>query len=243
MTPLVPSPQSLPVAASAPRAAAVAAPRTAPADTTKRVLLSLFLTGASIVYVVEQALVRLRAEDAAAAAQPGATVAAGSATVLAGDGRSLASLPFRSEVPFPPQAVPPSPTLLPFIPDPPVPRANPVREAAVASGTLPAVAAIQPAAPAGKFRDGIYRGSSVSAVFGLVQVEATVKGGRLVEVEAIDYPTSRRTSRRINDPAMPVLRSEAIANQSADVDIITGATLTCVAYARSLASALAEAGP
>ena len=40
---------------------------------------------------------------------------------------------------------------------------------------------------------------------------------------------------------MPYLQSEAIQAQSARVDIISGATLTSEAYARSLQSALLKA--
>ena len=47
-------------------------------------------------------------------------------------------------------------------------------------------------------------------------------------------------SLRINNQALPILRTEVIRSQSADVDIISGATLTSVAYARSLALALAQ---
>jgi uncharacterized protein with FMN-binding domain len=94
----------------------------------------------------------------------------------------------------------------------------------------------------GGFRDGAYVGSVVDAYYGDVQVRARISGGRLVAIEALQYPADRRTSRSINAEALPLLESEAISAQSARVDIVSGATLTSDAYLRSLKTALAEAG-
>jgi uncharacterized protein with FMN-binding domain len=57
----------------------------------------------------------------------------------------------------------------------------------------------------------------------------------------LQYPSDRRTSIAINRRALPVLRSEAIAAQSANVDIVSGATLTSEAFIESLGAALREA--
>ena len=75
-----------------------------------------------------------------------------------------------------------------------------------------------------------------------MQVQANIQNGRLASVEVLQYPADRRTSRRINDDALPMLESEVISAQSARVDIISGATLTSRAYLRSLNSALGQAG-
>jgi uncharacterized protein with FMN-binding domain len=50
-------------------------------------------------------------------------------------------------------------------------------------------------------------------------------------------------SQRINSAAEPVLREEAIATDSADVSVVSGATYTSRAYAHSLQSALDRLGP
>jgi uncharacterized protein with FMN-binding domain len=95
----------------------------------------------------------------------------------------------------------------------------------------------QALAAVGKYHDGTYTGSRADAYFGMVQVRAHVEGGRLVSVEVLDYPADRRTSRRINDYALPVMETEVVAAQSANVNIISGATLTVLAYMRSLRGA------
>jgi len=88
------------------------------------------------------------------------------------------------------------------------------------------------------YKDGEYTGSAVDAFYGLVQVKAVIQGGKLADVQFLEYPNDRRTSIRINSIAMPYLTSEAIQAQTANVDVISGATLTSEAFAQSLDSAL-----
>lgn len=93
----------------------------------------------------------------------------------------------------------------------------------------------------GMYRDGIYTGNSIDAYYGNVQVAITISQGKLADVWFVDYPKDRDTSRRINTQAMPLLKTEAIQAQSANVDIIGGATETSGAFQKSLGSALAQA--
>ena len=109
--------------------------------------------------------------------------------------------------------------------------------AAPAGGAPSTVASLD-----GRYRDGGYVGDAVDAYYGPLQVKANVSGGRIVSIDVLQYPTDRRTSERINSEALPELQSEAISAQSAQVDIVSGATLTSEAYARSLDSALSRAG-
>lgn len=94
------------------------------------------------------------------------------------------------------------------------------------------------AAIAGMYKDGTYTGPETNAVYGWVQVEAVVQNGKVTDVEFLEYPQDRRTSVRINSRAVPELQSEAIQAQSANVDIISGATLTSRAFIQSLQAAL-----
>lgn len=75
----------------------------------------------------------------------------------------------------------------------------------------------------------------------MVQVQATVAGGKLADVTFLQYPSDRSTSRYINGQAMGYLKEEALQAQSANVDIISGATDTSLAFQQSLATALAAA--
>ncbi len=75
--------------------------------------------------------------------------------------------------------------------------------------------------------------------WGPVQVQAIFAAdGSLTSVDAIQSPSFDGKSVRINDRAVPVLNSEALATQQAQVDTVSGATYTSVDYERSLQSAI-----
>ena len=95
--------------------------------------------------------------------------------------------------------------------------------------------------PMGQYKDGSYTGSTADAYYGIVQVQAIVKNGRLADVQFLQHPDNRDTSRYINGQAMPMLTQEAIMAQSARVDGVSGATETSQAFIESLGSALALA--
>jgi len=91
------------------------------------------------------------------------------------------------------------------------------------------------------YTDGVYTGPEADAYYGIIQLQALVQDGRLTALKILQYPSDRRTSIRINRQALPMLRDEAITAQSANVDIISGATLTSKAFAQSLRGALKQA--
>jgi len=122
--------------------------------------------------------------------------------------------------------------------EPPVPTAPAQPTAAPPAPTEQPTPA--PIAQAG-YKDGEYSGSTTDAYYGLVQVKAVIQAGKIADVQFLQYPNDRRTSIRINNIAMPYLITEALQAQSAEVDIISGATLTSEAFAESLQSALATA--
>ena len=55
-------------------------------------------------------------------------------------------------------------------------------------------------------------------------------------------PTENGRDREINQAALPVLVDETISAQSADIDMVSGATYTSEGYLESLQSALDQAG-
>ncbi|QND60597.1 FMN-binding protein [Mesorhizobium huakuii] len=91
------------------------------------------------------------------------------------------------------------------------------------------------------FADGTYIGPVTDAYYGLIQIQASIQGGRLTALKVLKYPNDRRTSININRQALPMLRDEAISAQSANVDIVSGATLTSKAFIQSLGGALKKA--
>jgi len=96
-------------------------------------------------------------------------------------------------------------------------------------------------APKGPYTDGEYTGSIANAYWGEVQVKVVIQNGSVSDVQFLDYPHDRRTSVRINNVAVPYLRTEAIQAQTARVHIVSGATLTSEAFIESLGSALQAA--
>lgn len=99
------------------------------------------------------------------------------------------------------------------------------------------------AAPAAgdTYKDGSVAGPVVNTRFGPVQVQVAISGGKVAEVTAIQLPFDHPRSQEISDYAEPILRSEAVQAQSAQIDLVSGATYTSIAYARSLQAALDQA--
>ncbi|GAA3117723.1 FMN-binding protein [Streptomyces rameus] len=85
-------------------------------------------------------------------------------------------------------------------------------------------------------------GDTVQTRWGPVQVRVTIKDGRLTDVTAVDYPQDNPRDQEINSYALPQLRREALSAQSADIDMVSGATYTSTGYQQSLQSALDSAG-
>jgi len=86
--------------------------------------------------------------------------------------------------------------------------------------------------------DGTYTGDAAATRYGNVQVQITVSGGQITAAEAIDYPNNDRHDQQINAYAIPILNSEAVAAQSANIDAVSGATVTSDGYITSLQSAI-----
>ncbi|MCA9951336.1 MAG: hypothetical protein KDE48_16915 [Anaerolineales bacterium] len=95
---------------------------------------------------------------------------------------------------------------------------------------------------AGQYVDGDYLGDAVRTHrWGYTQVIAHVESGMLVDVEIAQYPNSKNRSAQISWAAFPTLITEAVQNQDADINIVTRATDTSVAFIQSLDSALDDA--
>jgi hypothetical protein len=85
-------------------------------------------------------------------------------------------------------------------------------------------------------------GAEASSIRGPVQVAVTFEGDRIVDVITIQAGTDARESIRINDEALPILRQEVLAAQSAQIDTVSGATYTSEGYRTSLQSAIDQYG-
>ena len=95
--------------------------------------------------------------------------------------------------------------------------------------------------PKSKYKDGTYTGDPADAFYGNIQVQATISNGRITNIQFLQYPNDRGTSIYINSQADPMLAQEAIQAQSANVNIISGATDSSIAFIQSLQSILNKA--
>ncbi|CAB4556683.1 MAG: FMN-binding protein [Actinobacteria bacterium] len=99
------------------------------------------------------------------------------------------------------------------------------------------------AAPAPKVaKDQTVVGATAQTRWGPVQVQITVKNGKIVDAVGLQYPNGDRRSLWISEQAVPWLVEETLAEQIADVQIIGGATYTSRGWQQSLASAIQKAG-
>ncbi|MDL2318808.1 FAD-dependent oxidoreductase [Eubacteriales bacterium OttesenSCG-928-A19] len=86
--------------------------------------------------------------------------------------------------------------------------------------------------------DNVFTGRSDNGMNGAVQVQITVDDGVMTAIEVIDH----NETPEIGDVALEVLVVEAMEKQSAEVDTVTGATITTDAFAEALTKAMEKAG-
>jgi uncharacterized protein with FMN-binding domain len=95
-----------------------------------------------------------------------------------------------------------------------------------------------PAAPAAK--SGTFTGPSVFVNYGNVQVQITVVNGRITDAIAVKAPGGRND--RYTNMAVPILKQQTLAAQSANIKGASGASYTSYGWFKSLQGALADAG-
>lgn len=111
--------------------------------------------------------------------------------------------------------------------------------AAVATSIAPPATTTQPTATTTTSPE-TYVGTVEYNRYGAVQATLTVSGGKITAV-AISAPEDNPRSADINMQAIPILQSETLQAQSANIDIVSGATYTSDSYEQSLQAALAQA--
>ncbi|MBZ5738586.1 FMN-binding protein [Nocardioides mangrovi] len=81
-------------------------------------------------------------------------------------------------------------------------------------------------------------GDTAQTQWGPVQVELTLDGSTITDVSVVQYPNGNGRDQEINSYALPILVQETIDAQSADIDMVSGATVTSTGYVQSLQSAI-----
>ena len=110
-------------------------------------------------------------------------------------------------------------------------------KAATPAATVSAPAT-QAATPQGV--NGTFSGPSVNVNYGNVQVQITVKDGKITDATALQAPSGRND--RWTNMALPILKKQTLAAQSASIQGASGASYTSYGWYTSLQGALAKAG-
>jgi uncharacterized protein with FMN-binding domain len=66
----------------------------------------------------------------------------------------------------------------------------------------------------------------------------TISSGKITDVQALIYPNGNGRDEEINAYALPQLRQQVLTAQSANIDGVSGATVTSDGYRQSLQAAL-----
>jgi uncharacterized protein with FMN-binding domain len=109
---------------------------------------------------------------------------------------------------------------------------------ASASATPTAAATTAAAAPAAK--SGTFTGPAIFVNYGTVQVKITVANGKITDAVAVQAPSGRND--RYTNMAVPILKQQTLAAQSANIKGASGASYTSYGWFKSLQGALADAG-
>jgi uncharacterized protein with FMN-binding domain len=86
-----------------------------------------------------------------------------------------------------------------------------------------------------------YTGEVAQTRWGPVQVQITVTDGEITAAGTTQVPSDNPRDQEINSYAVPVLDQEAVQAQSAQIDAVSGATVTSDGYIQSLQSAIDQA--
>ena len=111
---------------------------------------------------------------------------------------------------------------------------------ATTSATATPTATKTTTAPAPAVKSGTFTGPSVYVNYGNVQVQITVVNGVITDAKAIKAPSGKND--RYTNMAVPILKQQTLAAQSANIKGASGASYTSYGWFKSLQGALADAG-
>lgn len=117
--------------------------------------------------------------------------------------------------------------------------AKPAPGAGAVAGIVPdGPAAPSASGPAGSAKVLTVNGTVAQTRWGPVQVQVKITNHKITDVRALLRPSGNDRDDEINAYALPQLRAEVLDAQSAQVDAVSGATVTSGGYLESLQAAL-----
>lgn len=122
----------------------------------------------------------------------------------------------------------------------PTPRPTPAPAGGSPGGAIPAAGTTQPPTAVPASASGTFTGDAIRTRYGNVQIAIVMTDGKIVDVQELQMPSDRRLSAQISQEAGPLLRSQVLRAQSANINGVSGASYTSEGYYESLQSALAQ---
>ena len=117
---------------------------------------------------------------------------------------------------------------------------TPSATATKSADPTPAATKSTAAATTSKGVTGTFTGPAVFVNYGTVQVKITVSNGKITDAVAVQAPSGRND--RWTNMAVPILKQQTLAAQSANIKGASGASYTSYGWYKSLQGALADAG-
>jgi uncharacterized protein with FMN-binding domain len=117
---------------------------------------------------------------------------------------------------------------------------TPSATATKSADPTPAATKSTAAATTSKGVTGTFTGPAVFVNYGTVQVKITVQNGKITDAVAVQAPSGRND--RWTNMALPILKQQTLAAQSANIKGASGASYTSYGWYKSLQGALADAG-
>ena len=138
-----------------------------------------------------------------------------------------------------------TPTAVATAVDSPTPiatKATATKKATASKAATPVATVSAPATQAAVSHgvNGTFSGPSINVNYGNVQVQITVKDGKITDATALQAPSGRND--RWTNMALPILKKQTLAAQSASIQGASGASYTSYGWYTSLQGALAKAG-
>ena len=119
---------------------------------------------------------------------------------------------------------------------PPSSAATPATASSPAATSAPATTS--PPSTSGSSSNATVTGTLEQYGYGQLAVKVTVSGKKILDVSVVNLQTAESYSQQLAQQVDPMLKSEVLSAQSAQINAISGATYTSQAYASSLQSAL-----
>lgn len=87
-------------------------------------------------------------------------------------------------------------------------------------------------------QDTVVNGTVAQTRWGPVQVQVRISSGKISDISVLQQPDGNGRDAEINSYALPVLKQQVLDAQSANIDGVSGATVTSDGYRESLQAAL-----